>query len=156
MYSQKTPLNQTVVFSMLDSRTSSLVETSRSWSTGDYLVRVQALIMYQIIRLFDGDIRQRANAERDLLTVEACKCQLTSMNNYRNETESAYQQWSFRESTRRTALMSILVQATYSLNKDGYCTSIPFMAKLPVSAMADYGTPPKRYGGRTRLDLEAA
>ncbi len=42
MYCQKTPQNQTIMFSMLDSRVSSLFESSRSssWLTKDYLVGV--------------------------------------------------------------------------------------------------------------------
>jgi hypothetical protein len=138
MYCQKSFQNQSIIFSMLDSRISSLIESSKSssWSTKGYLVGVQALIIYQIIRLFDGDVRQRANAERHLGILEAWTFQLHSTNNicYNDyDTESPYQRWVFVESTRRTVTMSIMVQAMYSLLKDGFCTSVPLMGTLPVS-----------------------
>lgn len=138
MYCQKSPQNQTLIFSILDSRISSLIESSNSssWLVNDYLVGVQALIMYQIIRLFDGDIRQRANAERHLELLQTWTFRLHSISNiFHNECDikSPYERWVFIESTRRTITMSIMVQAMYSLVKDGYCTSVPLMATLPVS-----------------------
>jgi hypothetical protein len=139
LYCQKSPQNQTIIFSILDSQISSLIESSKSslWSTTDYLVGVQVLIIYQIIRLFDGDIRQRANAERHLGILETWTFQLNSTSNicYNDcATESPYQRWVFIESARHTVIMSIMVHAMYSLLKDGFCTSIPLMATLPVSS----------------------
>ncbi|KAK9415874.1 putative Alcohol dehydrogenase [Seiridium unicorne] len=138
MYCQKSLQNRAVIFSMLDSRIDSLVNSSKtsSWSTKDYLVGVQALIMYQIIRLFDGDIRQRANAERQSGTLEDWTLHLQSSINLLYEdcsNESLYKCWIFVESARRTILMSILLQALYSSLKDGFCTSVPRMANLPVT-----------------------
>jgi hypothetical protein len=37
----------------------------------DRLLHVQALLLYQFMPLFDSDIRQRANAERDFEHLEA-------------------------------------------------------------------------------------
>ncbi|KAK6066347.1 alcohol dehydrogenase GroES-like domain-containing protein [Seiridium cupressi] len=138
MYCQKSLQNRAVIFSMLDSRIDSLVNSSKtsSWSTKDYLVGVQALIMYQIIRLFDGDIRQRASAERQSGTLEDWTLHLQSSINLLYEdcsNESLYKCWIFVESARRTILMSILLQALYSSLKDGFCTSVPRMAYLPVT-----------------------
>jgi hypothetical protein len=137
MYCHKSPQNQIVIFSMLDSRISSLMQSSKSsWSAKDYLVGLQALIIYQIIRLFDGDVRQRANAERDMGILDAWTCQLHLTENicYNDGfSESPYRHWVFLESIRRTVTMSIMVQAMYSLTKDGFCTSVPLMATLPVS-----------------------
>lgn len=138
MYIQKSPRNQTVIFAMLDSRVSNLINDSKSspWLAKDYLIAVQAMTMYQIIRLFDGDIRQRGNAERHLEILQSWTFQLIPTNDiYTNNcnSESPYERWVFIESTRRTALMSTMVQAMYSLTKDGYCTSIPFLATLPLS-----------------------
>jgi hypothetical protein len=138
MYCQKTPQNQSITFSMLDSRISSLIGSSKSsmWSTKDYLLGVQAMIIYQIIRLFDGDIRQRANAEAQFGILETWTSQLHSTSHtYYNEsdTESPYQRWIFIESARRTVTMSFMVQAIYSILKDGFCTSVPQMTMLPVS-----------------------
>lgn len=136
MYCQKTLQNQTVIFSMLDSRISSLIGSSKSslWSTKDYLIAVQAMIIYQIIRLFDGDIRQRAKAEGQFKILETWTSHLHSTSNYsESDTESPYQRWIFMESARRSVIISIMLHAMYSILKDGYCTSVPQMTTLPVS-----------------------
>ncbi|MCJ1303252.1 hypothetical protein MMC08_006060 [Hypocenomyce scalaris] len=140
MYCQKVPQNQAVVSAMLDGRISSLVVASNSssaWSIEDYLVGVQALIVYQIIRLFDGDIRQRANAERHFTMLEAWTGRLHSASNiFYNDfssDKSLYQRWVFIESARRTVIMSVMVQAMYSHIKDGVCSSVPLLATLPMS-----------------------
>ncbi|KAH7336030.1 hypothetical protein BKA65DRAFT_26792 [Rhexocercosporidium sp. MPI-PUGE-AT-0058] len=138
MYCQKSPQNVAMIFSMLDSRVTSLIESSKYslWSAREYLVGVQALTMYQIIRLFDGDIRQRASAERQLGICELWTFQLSLASNNCSTglgIENAYQTWLFAESARRTVLMSVMVQAMYSQIRDGFCTAVPLLATLPLS-----------------------
>jgi len=159
MYSQKTPQSQTVTFSMLDSRVSSLLTASRSscWSIKDYLVGVQSLIMYQIIRLFDGDIRQRANAERHLTLLESWTIRLQSMGNncQHDDTspESLYEYWVLIESIRRTVIMSVMLQAMYSILKDGFCTSVPLLGTLPVSVDGSLWNVPEEVWWQATLGL---
>jgi hypothetical protein len=139
MYCQKSPQNQAIIFSMLDHKISSVVSStnSSSWLTEDYLVRVQALIVYQIIRLFDGDIRLRANAERHFATLEAWTKHLLATGSKLHSDSSSngysFERWVLDESVRRTVLMSVMLKAMYSLIKDGFCDSVPLMATLPVS-----------------------
>ncbi|KAH6710727.1 hypothetical protein BKA61DRAFT_102501 [Leptodontidium sp. MPI-SDFR-AT-0119] len=138
LYCQKSPQNETIIFSMLDSRVSSLIESSKYlfWSAKEYLIAVQALTIYQIIRLFDGDIRQRANAERQLEIFEKWTLQLSLLsNNCSNSLDmgTSYQNWLVAESARRTVLMSMMVQAIYSSTRNGYCTTVPLLATLPLS-----------------------
>ncbi|KAI1308018.1 hypothetical protein F5Y03DRAFT_350850 [Xylaria venustula] len=45
-------------------------------SLSEHLVRVQALFIYQYIRLFDGDIRSRAQAERHDMVLQDWKAQM--------------------------------------------------------------------------------
>ncbi|KAI1108881.1 hypothetical protein F5Y14DRAFT_434486 [Nemania sp. NC0429] len=74
MYGSKTRENEAIVHRILEDRVSQLlqdqaVETSlgnasgRSLSIFDHLSRVQSLLCYQFIRLYDGDIRMRGQAE---------------------------------------------------------------------------------------------
>jgi hypothetical protein len=91
MYCLKSPRNQAVVLQMLDHKVSSLIlsSNSSSWLIQDYLAGVQALLFYQIIRLFDRDIRQWANAERHFATLEAWTMQLRSTANvFHNDSSS--------------------------------------------------------------------
>lgn len=136
MYLQKNAENQQTIFAMLDRSVSRLLLGASSWTVEELLLATQALVVYQIIRLFDGDVRQRANAERHLLVLHAWT------NRLREETNSAgpcllvkptYERWVMIESARRTVLISVMLQAIYSLTKDGVCDSVPMMATLPVS-----------------------
>ncbi|KAI1170551.1 hypothetical protein F4777DRAFT_591861 [Nemania sp. FL0916] len=77
MYMNKTSANSATVSRVLDDRVAQLLhdqdvaalslgdedEDGLSLSIFDHLSRVQALLSYQVIRLFDGDIRMRAQAE---------------------------------------------------------------------------------------------
>lgn len=137
MYCHKSPLNQTIVVSMLDSRISSLIESSNSssWPTKDYLVGVQILISTKNSPLW-WEIRQPGNARRHLGILETWTFRLHLTSNiYYNDcgTVPPYQRWVFIDSTWRTVTISIMVQAIYSQVKDRFCTSIPMMATLPVS-----------------------
>ncbi|KIV79539.1 hypothetical protein PV11_07092 [Exophiala sideris] len=137
MYCQKTHTNLPVVFAMLDDNISRLVAKSSSWEPEGLLLGTQALIVYQIIRLFDGDIRQRANAERQIVLLETWTSQLqAALNTFQNTfllESPTHQCWVLLESARRTLLVSVMLQALYSLLKDGICSSVPYMATLPVS-----------------------
>ncbi|KAK8137216.1 hypothetical protein PG984_005156 [Apiospora sp. TS-2023a] len=76
--------NQNTIFQLVDDRVNQLFEDQMredlSFTAGagsqardlfSRLSRVQALIAYQIVRLFDGDIRMRARAEADIPTLTA-------------------------------------------------------------------------------------
>ena len=140
MYRHKTPENKNTVFSMLDKNISRLFATSNSWALDELLLATQALVVYQIIRLFDeqGDIRQRANAERQSSILEAWTSRLYTAGNL-SATEgappgkSAYDHWIVVESARRTVLVSTMLQCMYSLLRDGSCGQVPMMSNLPVS-----------------------
>jgi hypothetical protein len=102
------------------------------------LLGTQALIIYQIIRLFDdSSIRQRVNAERQLGVLDAWTTRLKNMVAACQDgllpSKSTYEHWVAMESARRTVLVSVMLQAIYSLLKNGSCSSVPLMATLPVS-----------------------
>ncbi|KAK9771161.1 hypothetical protein SCAR479_12158 [Seiridium cardinale] len=69
-YHHRTPANKETVLRILEARTEQLVQEQALRETlgneltmFEHLARVHALLAYQIIRLFDGDIRARAQAE---------------------------------------------------------------------------------------------
>lgn len=136
MYLQKNAENQQTIFAMLDRSISRLLSGASSWTLEELLLATQALVIYQIIRLFDGDIRQRANAERHLLVLDAWTNRLQEEANSIRTcllVKPTYERWVIIESARRTVLVSVMLQAIYSLIKDGVCDSVPMMATLPVS-----------------------
>ncbi|ETN45906.1 uncharacterized protein HMPREF1541_00087 [Cyphellophora europaea CBS 101466] len=114
-----------------------------------HLARVQAMLVYQTIRLFDGDIRQRALAEEQAPTLKnwneamlTCALRssqfIQSINRNRNLGDfAAWQAWILAESCRRTWVVSSVVQCTYYILKGGsaYCPGhIMFTARTGLWA----------------------
>jgi hypothetical protein len=137
LYSQKTPENEEVVLDSLRSRSWFLVLSSKlsSWSSEDYLLGVQALLVYQILRLFDGDVRQHADTESHFVYLKAWTLVLQQSVAPLADSRtlrSPYQHWIFHESLRRAILVSELLQCVYSAIKTGNFT-VPSLARMPVS-----------------------
>ena len=88
------------------------------------LARAQALLMYQVIRLFDGDIMLRAQAENDIPMFMQWLDHLCAIRDnldveHYQDSEVDWHQWIFEESLRRTIIMSYSVIGLYSLIKEG-------------------------------------
>lgn len=145
MYVGKTDFNTAITYRTLDAEISELLQTDSSlWSLEDALAHVQALLLYQIIRLFDGDIRQRVFAEQhnpilaswtDTLYVRL-KQQCSPYSHHSLAEKSEWKSWILMESARRTVLMSLFLRGYYHALKTGFCSTIAAMADLPVSTRA--------------------
>jgi hypothetical protein len=72
LYINKTPANNLIILRIIESRAEELVSTPKSVAISplEVLARAQALLLYQIIRFFDGDISLRAGAERGMRALE--------------------------------------------------------------------------------------
>ncbi|KAF2102641.1 hypothetical protein NA57DRAFT_33505 [Rhizodiscina lignyota] len=132
LYTKRTRENTAMVMRALHNNVRELLdaETSRIMATpAQKLARAQALFMYQIIRLFDGDVFLRAQGERDMLLFQTwlsdlCEvrdnlgdaAQLQSMK--RKQVPEDWERWIFSESVRRTIVMAYSVMALYELMKD--------------------------------------
>ena len=136
-YLGKTEANQEMIFRIMDAKiVEVLLQPESSWTYVDNLACVQALLMFQIIRLFDGDIRQRALAEKQDTILEQWTDQLRQRTP--NESSpfqpSSWKAWIFAESVRRTVILSYFLRGTYANIKLGYCTIIGTLSRLPFTA----------------------
>lgn len=128
IYSTKTPDNEFVAFNIIEAKASELLRSPNqaSWNPLDLLAAVQSLLIFQFIRLFDGDIRQRVQAESAEPILDAWTDQLktrtTEEQRYTTVTAPSWRSWIFAESARRTITMSIFLSGIYSLVKRGFCT----------------------------------
>ncbi|PTB69722.1 hypothetical protein BBK36DRAFT_17098 [Trichoderma citrinoviride] len=150
-YNSKTPATEKTVLRIIESRVNNLVDTQHASSVGDFgvimldpachLARTQALLIYKIIRLFDGDIRARAQAEKNIDTLALWARQLwqsaglaLSSSSHKELSSgpvgtqlrtdgtltSTWQAWIFSESIRRTYLAATLTEAVYLTLKQGW------------------------------------
>lgn len=158
--------NGRAVFELVRRKATRLVEGKGDgkWKgPGELLASLQALLLYQIIRLFDGDIRLRADAEVDAVvqvrwTVELLKYfrplrQLDTMVDqfmaYDKEMGLAkrigWQEWVFDESVRRTILTSYMIQGVYSFLKEGMDPVCGRVEKLSFTAQKELWEAPSEF-----------
>ncbi|KAF2089215.1 hypothetical protein K490DRAFT_63353 [Saccharata proteae CBS 121410] len=116
------------------------------------LAAVQALVLCQVVGLWDGDVRLRSEAEGRLgllgewteglqRALEAW--QMWSWQRRRGGGERGLQfrrgvtqrwhDWLLAESVRRTVLVSYLIRGVYSMLRFGRCDFIGTLVKLPVA-----------------------
>jgi hypothetical protein len=148
LYENKTIHNEDWVFLHIGNKVQALVSNSGQggdWASPmDQLAALQVLILYQIIRLFDGNIRQRAEAEalenvlelwteqlksrisqsppkqapKEVLTLSTAAwntCDITPASHLND-----WHSWNFQESVRRTILVSYVLRGTYTFIKLGW------------------------------------
>ncbi|KAK8140062.1 GsfR2 [Apiospora sp. TS-2023a] len=109
------------------------------------LARLQAFLLYQMMRLFGAGIEQRIVVEQQhiLLTTWALRlltrseAEVIVVDDRRHPRASAddnqWHAWLVAESVRRTVLTVYIFYAMYSLATHGFCADFPVLTKLPVS-----------------------
>jgi hypothetical protein len=164
VYSTKNEQNEMMVMQHIQHKADALLEANcenkhplvdmfgspTPLSTGQHLARVLSLFIYQFIRLFDGDIRRRALAEKQIPVLEAWTEQLwdsvnldvTLHNTFGGEylavedrINMANHLWSsyiLMENVRRVWMVCTYTSCIYLLTRDGTagCTgTIDFTAR---------------------------
>lgn len=90
-YTARTPAVRETILQIADDRSSALTSQSPPTASGaqgilEHLARVQALLVYVFIRLFDGSVRLRASAEQQLPTLRQWTNQMSeTVKQYRRE-----------------------------------------------------------------------
>ncbi|RDW79665.1 hypothetical protein BP6252_04303 [Coleophoma cylindrospora] len=139
LYRQVTPRNQQRVFQILNNKVNLLIQDSitTSWNVSEILLAVQSLILYQVIRIFDGDSTQRNNAELHFKLLGIWTGYLQRAYPEAEQTSflrTPYQQWVLLESIRRTVMTSVLLRSLYCTVRTGICDLVHLLAILPVSS----------------------
>jgi hypothetical protein len=128
LYLAKNEINAFVIFRSIDIRVQDLLASPLPSTPEETLARVQALLLYQIILLFDGDILARAATEAT--TTALFDAALALMNHITSEPPSIslstatlplypvaaardfWAFWIFQESARRTVLITFFLLQT--------------------------------------------
>ncbi|KAH8172482.1 fungal zn(2)-Cys(6) binuclear cluster domain-containing protein [Sarocladium implicatum] len=165
MYLSRTEKNCDMVLRLVQSRVAAFISSEKARKPGnllDEVGRVHALLVYSIIRLFDGDIRQRHLAEEHLPTLvlwaEAMRERATNENatgnslldnplnhhvpdlqdssqrrNHKSAEELLWNAWILSESVRRTWYICLLVVNGYRLLKTG---AVVCRGSIPITTRA--------------------
>ncbi|OLN87528.1 hypothetical protein CCHL11_06133 [Colletotrichum chlorophyti] len=113
LYMAKNPSNAPAVLRTIQARSHELLASPMPRGRLEILARVHAILLYQIIRLFDGDISLRASAQNTLSSLEPAITALVPFVKWHPEqpvansaeetpTKDFWQDWIFQESARRT------------------------------------------------------
>ena len=167
LYCGKNKDNESLVFGDISRKVRQLKdEMQRPFlSPLEHLASVQALLLYQIIRLLDGDVRQRADAESDEAVLiswneqlqgriqpPSLSSELESLSDLQGAmTISSWQDWILSESVRRTVLTCYLLQGAYSFLKFGYDKVSGKVDKLSFTAQSALWNAPSEYHWREAL-----
>ncbi|GKT99825.1 hypothetical protein FLAG1_09837 [Fusarium langsethiae] len=128
LYMAKNRVNSPIIFRSIESRVNDLLAAPAPTTPLECLAHTQALILYQIIRLYDGDIGARASAERIIPAIEASAVSLFSYAQFDIDptvialptypiapTKTFWQDWIQQESLRRTLLFSFYFVQAYRI-----------------------------------------
>ena len=135
-YCNKTKETEDMVLHILENKTSDLVNRNHQSNTlEELLATVQTLLLFQIIQLFDGDVRQRSLAEQNMDKLRALNMQL-QFRAADLDSSPTWREWVFTESIRRTIILSTFIDGLYSALKIGSCTNIRELSVLPFTSGA--------------------
>lgn len=142
LYLAKNESNEAVVWEIISSMVAKLLQAKSSWSVAEHLSCVQALVIFQIIRLFDGDVRARGDGEEAESVLEEWTDRLALRTGIVVEEqevgqcllEKGWENWVFEESVKRTVIVSRMVTSMYSVLKKGYCTYVEKVTELSFTA----------------------
>lgn len=139
LFMNKTARNQRILANTIGTKISAMIGESATWTLSQHLAAVQAMIIYQVIRLFDADLGLQPQAEKDNELLELWTAHLWKR--FFNEPQSfstPYDSFVFNESLRRTTMMAVFTRCGYTtLTRGGLATQVPVLARLPFSK--DFG-----------------
>ncbi|OGM42929.1 cop9 signalosome complex subunit [Aspergillus bombycis] len=136
-YYTRTPETEDTIFRIMEAKTANLLNQHHPENTLEELLAVvQALLIFHIIQLFDGDIRQRSLAEQNMDTLRAWTMQLQVRTGELGPAAPTWREWILAESIRRTVIVSILIEGLYSVLKVGRCTIVRALSILPFTSGA--------------------
>ncbi|KAH8662458.1 hypothetical protein BX600DRAFT_551219 [Xylariales sp. PMI_506] len=129
LYQSKNAVNAPFIMRNISTRAAELVAEPLPTAPRDLLAHLQALFLYQTIRLMDGDIYARAAAERHLSALEHAATTLMGTLTLPDpgatpeplvvypvvEARRFWYEWIFQESARRTCLIVFLFLQIYRL-----------------------------------------
>lgn len=135
LYSTKSSSNEEMVYRIVSQHAHRTVD-GLDWlaSPIDFLASAQALALIQLIRLFDGDIRQRSEAETIEPTfmsyIRSLQHKMQPIGDgWQNELMSqknrvdGWENWLYAESVRRTVIFGNMLDGLYCFLKHGWDTS---------------------------------
>jgi hypothetical protein len=133
LYLARTPETQHILASTISAKIANLSDESSTWTLPQHLAAVQALLMYQIIRLFDPSAALQSSAVKHNPLLELWAAHLWKRSFASPYLNTPYLSWIFAESLRRTVMLSVFVRCCWScVTRGGLADQVHVLARLPV------------------------
>ena len=157
LYDTKSEANEDMVYRIIGQKSQRLQDGFDVHAPAlEFLASIQALILIQIIRLFDGDIRQRAEAERTqsvlLAYIRVLQHKMQAIGDSwrtelisQKETADAWNSWLYAESVRRTVIIGHMLDGLYCFLKQGWDESHDSFMLLSFFAQKDLWDASSKY-----------
>ncbi|KAK4448014.1 hypothetical protein QBC34DRAFT_407964 [Podospora aff. communis PSN243] len=184
LYINKSPANSLIILRVIQSRAEELVSAPLPTTPLETLARAHALLLYQIIRFFDGDISLRAGAERGMRPLEEAAFSLMTFTTFSEGTfddmggpdvtlpaapgpelpmqnipppamRSFWESWVFQESARRTFLMIFFFLRVYKITK-GDCVDPKGSCDGKLGLFHSFTASAHLWGAKDFVDFAAA
>lgn len=124
-----------LIFQAVDAEVLSLLRFSLTGSLFENLAAFQALVLYQIVRVFYGDMKEQWAAEQQEFIVRSIGLRLLRQAEAEIPVPSTTRQsWVLAESVRRTVLFSFKLYTVYWSFRAGTCKETGALNHLPLSA----------------------
>ncbi|KAL1861224.1 hypothetical protein Plec18170_001739 [Paecilomyces lecythidis] len=131
--------NKSMLFQTLDAEVLELLQPAPTTTLSEDLSKVQAMLLYQIIRLFYGGMKERLLAEQQANLLKAWGLQLIQRVDVElPNPQSTWEDWILAESSRRTVILAFMIYGMYSLINHGFCLERSTLGILPVSTRPDF------------------
>ncbi|KAI0890503.1 uncharacterized protein GGS22DRAFT_14452 [Annulohypoxylon maeteangense] len=132
LYTSQTAATRGFVLKILQENVNNLIHTASgtSFTPREKLARVHALMAYQTIRMFDGDIALNQQAQNDMPIMEAWNEELRKIRDNLNDVfeldmielrkkqPESWERWLFAESVRRTYIIGLALRTFWDLLRD--------------------------------------
>lgn len=127
--------NQPFLFRAVEAEVSDLIIAPATPRTlREDLATLQAAVLYQIIRLFYGNLEQRATAEQQEYLVRSFALTLLQRIDVElRDNQASWEDWILAESIRRTVAIAFKLYTVFSTVKYGTCSEIAAICLLPMS-----------------------
>jgi hypothetical protein len=133
LYLAKNEVNSLVIMRSIESYCQDLLSAPLPTTPCETLAHTHALLLYQIIRLFDGDLAARASADQAIPKLESYALSLLGHVHFEDPlfpapdlpldpigpTKIFWKQWLFQESARRTMLFVFFFLQIYRMVSGG-------------------------------------
>ncbi|USP82646.1 hypothetical protein yc1106_09920 [Curvularia clavata] len=135
LYMMRNANNANILINSINAKIAALVKESKSWSLMQHLAAVQALVVYQIIRLFDPTLSAQEQAVKQNVLLERWATSLFHRSSYDMPSLAGpRERWVFAESLRRTLFMSVFTRCGWTVfSTGGLASQVHVLASMPVT-----------------------